>query len=104
MAEKTLELYIKDGCPFCHKVLSFMKKNDIELPLHNISRSEEDLNHLVEVGGERQVPCLFIDGAPLYESGDIVAYLAKEFAVGATSADEAAPAGGVCTIGGGCSF
>ena len=32
---------------------------------------------LVRVGGKRQVPCLFVDGTPMYESGDIVAYLAS---------------------------
>ena len=104
MSDKTLELYIKDGCPFCHKVLSFMDKNGIELPLHNISRSEEDLDRLVEVGGKRQVPCLFVDGAPMYESNDIIDYLANEFAADSAVADEMAPAGGACTIGGGCSF
>ena len=30
---------------------------------------------LMEVGGKRQVPCLFIDGAPLYESSDIIDWL-----------------------------
>ena len=25
-------------------------------------------------GGKRQVPCLFIDGKPLYESSDIIAW------------------------------
>ena len=34
---------------------------------------------LVSVGGKQQVPCLFIDGAPLYESGDIVEWLERRF-------------------------
>jgi glutathione S-transferase len=34
---------------------------------------------LVKVGGKQQVPCLFIDGAPLYESGDIVTWLRSRF-------------------------
>ena len=31
---------------------------------------------LVRIGGNRQCPCLLIDGAPMYESDDIIDYLA----------------------------
>ena len=30
---------------------------------------------LIEIGGKGQVPCLVIDGKPLYESADIVRWL-----------------------------
>ena len=83
MAEKNLELYIKNGCPYCHKVLAFMDANGIELPLHNIDESDADRERLVEVGGKRQVPCLFIDGKAMYESDDIIAYMGKEFSAAA---------------------
>lgn len=78
---KDLQLYVKNGCPYCAKVEGFMEKNDIELPTHNISTSEDDLNFLVENGGKRQVPCLFVDGKAMYESDDIVFFLGKEFGV-----------------------
>ena len=71
-----LALYKKDTCPYCQKVLSAIlaqERTDVEL--HDIVTSEEDLNYLIQVGGKRQVPCLFIDGKPLYESSDIVAWL-----------------------------
>ena len=32
-------------------------------------------DELVRVGGKGQVPCLFVDGEPMYESEDIIAYL-----------------------------
>lgn len=32
-------------------------------------------NDLVRIGGKKQVPCLVINGKPLYESDDIIAYL-----------------------------
>ena len=51
-------LYYKKQCPFCQKVLRFMDQND-----------------LVRIGGKKQVPCLVINGKPLYESDDIIAYL-----------------------------
>ncbi len=34
---------------------------------------------LIGVGGQDQVPCLFIDGSPLYESSDIIAFLEEKF-------------------------
>jgi glutathione S-transferase len=30
---------------------------------------------LIEIGGKNQVPCLVVDGKPMYESEDIIAYL-----------------------------
>ena len=104
-----LELYVKNGCPWCHKVLSFMEANDIELPLHNIDESEADREHLVEVGGKRQVPCLFIDGKALSESSDIIAYLKEHVVEGeareaAPGEEPAASAGAHCTLDGHCSF
>ena len=43
----------------------------------DIIESEEAAGCLVKVGGKRQVPCLFIDGDPLYESLDIIDWLQK---------------------------
>lgn len=74
---QNLELYIMSGCPFCRKVLNFMQQNDIVLPLHDITVDPSARETLVSVGGKVQVPCLFIDGSPLYESSNIIDYLSK---------------------------
>ena len=73
--EKELVLYYKPTCPFCAKVLDFMEEDGIELPLRNILTDDAALKTLIEVGGKKRVPCLFIDGEPLYESNDIIDYL-----------------------------
>lgn len=72
-----LVLYYRPTCPFCVRVLKRMKDLGIEgaITLKNISDDEEAETTLISVGGKRQVPCLLIDGEPLYESGDIVAWL-----------------------------
>lgn len=72
---QALELYIMPGCPFCRKVLSYMERRDIDIPLRDITANPNDRSTLQNVGGKVQVPCLFIDGKPLYESDDIIAYL-----------------------------
>lgn len=77
MTDKTYELFIMPSCPYCHKVLDFMEDHDIDLPIRDITSDREASEMLVRVGGKRQVPCLFIDGKPLYESSDIVTYMSK---------------------------
>ena len=74
------ELYVLDGCPFCAKVLGYMEEHGIELPVRSISNDPEARHTLETVGGKVQCPCLFIDGKPLYESSDIIDYLAKNVA------------------------
>ena len=71
----SLVLYYKPTCPYCQKVLHFMESRDIRITLRDILSNEDALNTLVAIGGKKQVPCLFIDGKPLYESNDIIAYL-----------------------------
>ena len=72
-----LELYVMDGCPFCIKVKAFLAKNGIEIPECNISTDPDAKRTLIEAGGKRQVPCLFIDGKPLYESSDIIDWVRR---------------------------
>ncbi len=76
----TYELYIMPSCPYCHKVLRYMQQHDIELPLRDIKAEPEVRATLERVGSKVQVPCLFIDGNPMYESDDIIAYLQQAFA------------------------
>ena len=77
-----LEYYYKKTCPFCLKVTKFINKNDLKdkIEFKDIEEKEEYVNELVSVGGSKQVPCLFIDGKPMYESSDIIAYLKDNIA------------------------
>ncbi len=71
-----LELFMLQTCPYCRKVLNTIEtlgRTDIEF--RDIQESYEDRKRLIEVGGKEQVPCLFIDGSPLYESLDIIHWL-----------------------------
>ena len=71
-----LELYMFDTCPFCRRVLNYIDESGrTDVELHNIHKSEADRQRLIEVGGVEQVPCLFIDGVPMYESLDIIDWL-----------------------------
>lgn len=73
------ELFIKQTCPYCHKVLRFMESAQITLPLRDIVNEPGAREELVNIGGKAQVPCLIKRGVALYESDDIIAYLKKQF-------------------------
>lgn len=72
-----LELFKRDTCPYCVKVQMAIHKLGVEDQIEqlDITRDEAARARLVEVGGKQQVPCLFIDGVPLYESGDIITWI-----------------------------
>lgn len=71
-----LELYYKETCPFSQRVLRFLEKEPIDgIEMKDISKDAEAEKTLVEVGGKKQVPCLFVDGKPMYESMDIIKFL-----------------------------
>lgn len=73
---KNLVLYYYPTCPYCRKVTKFIDKHELEeIELKNINKDQQAEKELIEVGGKRQVPCLFIDGEPLYESDDIINWL-----------------------------
>ncbi len=67
-----LTLYYTPYCPYCKKVLNFLEDKNLEVELKNINEDIEAKKRLQEVGGKSQVPCLFIEDQPLYESDDIV--------------------------------
>ncbi|MDU3124732.1 MAG: glutathione S-transferase N-terminal domain-containing protein, partial [Finegoldia magna] len=45
----------------------------------DIKADEANEKYLIEKGGQDQVPCLFIDGKPMYESMDIIKFLDEKF-------------------------
>jgi glutaredoxin len=76
-----LTLYVKTGCPFCHRVLVTGEDLGIAFEEKNIG-DEAIAAELIARGGKRQVPYL-VDSErniEMYESDDIVEYLTKHYA------------------------
>ena len=72
----TLELFKKDSCPYCRRVMDYISTaGRTDITYKDIVESPEAESTLISVGGKRQVPCLFIDGKPMYESMDIIKWL-----------------------------
>lgn len=74
-----LELYYLQNCPFCIKVLDYLEERNIDINLIELNEVDEARETLKEQGGKVQVPCLFIDGKPLYESDDIIDWFENNF-------------------------
>ncbi|MFI5389898.1 MAG: glutaredoxin family protein [Bacteriovoracales bacterium] len=72
-----LDLYYFDSCPFCQIVLKVIKELNLLVDLKNIHEDERNLLKLYKDTGRRTVPCLYIDGVPLFESLDIIEWLRK---------------------------
>lgn len=72
-------LYVKTGCPYCHKVLEAGKELGITFEEKNVADPALSAE-LVARGGKRQMPYLVDSeaGIEMYESDDIVAYLQKK--------------------------
>ncbi|MEM9741985.1 MAG: glutathione S-transferase N-terminal domain-containing protein [Pseudomonadota bacterium] len=88
-SEEQYQLFHFDFCPFCMRVRQFLERNSLTIPLRNIHRDRAAYDELVQGGGSQQVPCLRIerDGNVrwLYESEDIIHYLAERAADGSAS-------------------
>lgn len=90
-----LKLYVLPNCPYCAKVDAFLKEHDATVEHLDVTQGTNG-DDLVRIGGKRQCPCLLIDGKPLYESGDIIAYLAGR--LGMVHQEPDVPKGGACTF------
>lgn len=74
-----LTLYIGNGCPFCTRVIMFLEKNNINIPIKDVWSNEQAMQELIINTNRRQVPCLKIDDEWLFESVDIINWLEQHF-------------------------
>ena len=74
-----LTLYHFNGCPYCTYVRQFMKQSGIKIAEKDTMRDNSARQELMSIGGKTQVPCLVIDGKPLYESNDIINWFKKNW-------------------------
>ena len=81
--EKSAELvlYGRPSCPYCARVDRVIKELNIEdkLTRRRTSYGSEWRTDLQERTGSTQVPCLFINGEPMFESLDIIDWMRSHF-------------------------
>jgi glutaredoxin 3 len=76
-----LNLYYKESCPYCQRVLKANAVIKADLNLLDVFTNEALRDELVAKGGKRQVPFLedTSRGVMMYESEDIITYLKEQY-------------------------
>ncbi len=74
-----LALYKYDACPYCQRVLRALRGSSARVELRDTLEEARWRADLRARTGRTQVPCLLVDDAPMFESGDIVAWLQANF-------------------------
>lgn len=79
-ATKNLKLYQFNACPFCVKVRREIRRLNLKIELVDVLVDKAAETRLINEGGKRQVPCLYIVNEDqsvtwLYESNAIIIYL-----------------------------
>ena len=72
---RRLALYKYDACPFCRRVQLALDDLELEVEMRDVLFEPKHRTELMNRTGRTQVPCLFIDDEPLFESADIVDWL-----------------------------
>lgn len=72
---RTLVLYKGDNCPYCVDVMTGMEGLGLPVELRDAGGDPEAARELRALIGVPQIPCLVIDGVPMLESQDILAWL-----------------------------
>ncbi|MBT3983410.1 MAG: glutaredoxin [Bacteriovoracaceae bacterium] len=70
-----VELYYYDYCPYCVMVINTVHKLGIKIDYKNTRQDPANGQYHQEQTGRSTVPCLYIDGKPLFESRDIIEWL-----------------------------
>ncbi len=79
-ATANLKLYQFNACPFCVKVRREIRRLNLKIELVDVLVDKAAETRLINEGGKRQVPCLYIVNEDqsvtwLYESNAIIIYL-----------------------------
>ena len=72
---RELVLYKFNTCPYCVRVMRHVEGKDLGIEMKDTRMDREARAHLRKVTRRTQVPCLFVDGKPLFESADIIRWL-----------------------------
>jgi glutaredoxin 3 len=55
---KNVTIYSTPVCKYCAHAKEFFKENNIQYTEHNVAADREQLNHMVEISGQRGVPVI----------------------------------------------
>ena len=74
---QSIALYYSPKCPHSQKVLAYMRSQNISIPLKDVTVDAQAKEQLRIIGGHLIVPCLIVDGRPIYEDQSIIQWLSE---------------------------
>jgi glutaredoxin 3 len=74
---QSIALYYSPKCPHSQKVLAYLKKENLSIPLKDVTQDSQAKEELRVIGGYMIVPCLIVDGKPIYNDSDIIQWLSE---------------------------
>ena len=82
-SQPILILYKFDACPYCKRVQRKIDELHLsdKIEMRDTRMEPEWRKDLKNRTGRTQVPCLFIDGTPMFESLDIIDFLQSQFTI-----------------------
>ena len=73
----SVTLYYSPGCPYSRDVLWHLDQMNKQVQAVNVIQNPEGKAELQRIGGRLQVPCLVVDGYPIYNSEVIIQWLTE---------------------------
>ena len=70
-----LMLYYSGHCVYSKKVLNYLDQSHRKIPMKDVERNAGAKDELKKWGGTMVVPCLIVDGAPVYDANTIIQWL-----------------------------
>jgi glutaredoxin len=75
MSAPKLDFYYFEACPYCQRVISVIEKHKIQVNWMDIHKDSANTKKLQSDTGRTTVPCMYIDGKPMFESLDIMKWI-----------------------------
>ena len=73
----SIALYYSPRCPYSKKVLSYLRQQNLSIPLKDVTVDKQAKEELQKIGGYSVVPCLIINGEPIYDPSEIIDWLSE---------------------------
>jgi len=75
MAE--IEMYYSEWCGFCHRARSLLEMKGVQWTGHDVDMEAGKRQEMMDRGGGRTVPQIFLDGAPIGGCAELFALEAE---------------------------
>ena len=77
LAMAKIEMYYSEWCGFCHRARALLEMKGVEWIGHDVDMVAGKRQEMMDRGGGRTVPQLFVDGTPIGGSDELFALEAE---------------------------